>query len=63
MMMSSVDYVMVVPHPQYNAHEVPVGHRDMTKDDMIGLIDQSYFVLPPKRQLWYKAVNEYFNGQ
>ncbi|XP_065919650.1 endoplasmic reticulum membrane-associated RNA degradation protein-like isoform X2 [Dysidea avara] len=39
------------------------GHGDMTKNDMISLIDQSYFVLPPKRQLWYKAINEYCSGQ
>ena len=36
---------------------------EMSKDDLIGLIDRSHLVLPSKRPLWYKAITEYYNGQ
>ena len=36
---------------------------DMTKDDLIGLIDKSHFVLPAKKPLWHKAIDEYYDGQ
>lgn len=36
---------------------------EMSKDDLIGLIDKSHLVLPSKRPLWYKAIIEYYNEQ
>ena len=36
---------------------------DVTKEDLIGLIDKSSFVLPQKKSLWHKAITEYYNGQ
>ena len=36
---------------------------EMSKDDLIGLIDKSHLVLPQKRPLWHKAITEYYNGQ
>ena len=36
---------------------------DVAKDDLIGLIDKSHFVLPFKKPLWHRAINEYYSGQ